>query len=97
MTRTTGTRCDPRSATDPAPFGLHRNDARHTATFARPVSQALSPADRGEGLYAAEARDLNPGRARTLTALAARVATVRIGSGWTSILGRSWLDCVARR
>jgi len=40
---------------------------------------------------------LNPGGWLHPTALAARVATVRIGSGWTSILGRSWLDRVARR
>src|SRR5215471_4099640 len=40
--------------------------------------------------------DLNPGRARTLTALAARVAVVRIGSSWTNATDRSFLDGGAR-
>ena len=82
MTRTTGTRCDPRSAIDAAPFRLTTypaHDARHKATFARLMSQALSPADRGEGLCAAGIGNLNPGRARTLTASAARVLAVPIG------------------
>ena len=47
---------------------------------------------RGEGLRAVRRLgDLNPGRARTLTALAARVAAVPIGSSWTNpVDGRPW-------
>jgi hypothetical protein len=68
--------------------------ATRIATLGRLVGQALSL----RVLRAAEDRgDLNPGGWLHPTALAARVATVRIGSGWTSILGRSWLDRVARR
>jgi hypothetical protein len=40
--------------------------------------------------------DLNPGWARTQTALAARVAAVWIGSAWTDVLDRSALDALAR-
>ncbi len=38
----------------------------------------------------------NPGRTRTLTALAARVTDVRIGSGWTNSPSRSSLNSTAR-
>src|SRR5579875_2918680 len=41
--------------------------------------------------------DLNPGWARTQTALAARIVAVRIGSSWTNLFGRSSLDDAARR
>jgi hypothetical protein len=39
--------------------------------------------------------DLNPGWARTQTALAARVVAVWIGSGWTNVLDRSSPDGAA--
>ena len=41
--------------------------------------------------------DLNPGRALTLTALAARVRAVLISSSWTNYLARSSLHDDARR
>jgi len=45
---------------------------------------------RSEGLGMSSAGTMDP------TALAARVAAIRIGSGWTNVAGRSFRDGTAR-
>ena len=63
MTRTTGPRCDPRSATDPAPFGLTSYpayDARHTATFAAQRVRPSPPQTRERACMLRRLGDLNP-------------------------------------
>jgi hypothetical protein len=57
---------------------------------ARPAGRALPGQERRLG-------DLNPGGGVNLTALAARVAAVLMGSAWTNVLDWSSLDRTARR
>src|SRR5215831_19590181 len=70
---------------------------RPTATFGPMTGQALSRASRERACELRRLGDLNPGRARTLTALAARIVAVPLGSAWTNVFGRSSLDGPARR